>query len=174
MSRAGNSSSFISPYFEQVGDTLISCYAYLADQWIVRDTISGVVSIEQNYAHGAAPPWSEAESQHAGIASYTSTDDNYIAMISQAANQFQLVKQVANVETTLALRSLDGLATLALGTKYRIDLKVNNGNVTASLFTESGVLIDTVTVADASFTRGTPGFHSYSVKSRLWSVNVFD
>lgn len=173
VARAGDSNTFVDPYFEINAQTLSSAYSYSLPNTTHRTTMSGIVTVEASYVGADQPPnWLAIEIPHVGIGYFTTVNDNYLAMISQTANQFQVIKQVGGVETVLAKRDLTGKVTLAQGAQYRIDIKADGVNVTATLLTTTGTVIDTVTVADTAFTSGYPGFHIYAAKGRLYSLTV--
>lgn len=167
----------VAAYWEEISVG----YAHFVCLNTVGKTVSTVLSVHNNEnAPAAAPNWPNVgDTDHAGVMTcYGDTGNNYIAMINVTNNQFQLVKQIAGVETVLANRSLAGKTVLALGTKYRIDIKADGTNVTATLYALDGTQIDTVTVADTSFpTAGSAaqyqiGVHTYSCTARFWLLTL--
>ncbi len=164
--RADVQNQYIGPHWQDTGGSTYDSFEVLSSR---GRTFRGAVSIDANMAASdQLPTWTADELRHAGIMTcFGSVNDNYIAMFSVAANQFQLIKQVSNVETVLAKRSLAGLATLTLGTPYVLEIMADGANVVASILTEAGVLIDTVTVADTSFSSGGTGFHVFAVQASL-------
>lgn len=119
------------------------------------------------------PQWTADEVKHGGLTfATTDVNNNYVAMVSVMSNQFQLVKQVAGVETVLAKRALPSGVTLSYGTRYIIEGTCDGTNVTATLKTVAGTVLDTVTVADSTWKNGLVGPHVYSLKMRTYGLTV--
>jgi hypothetical protein len=167
--RVADRSHRIGSAYEQVGRVHKSGYAFdptgvLEPGQEARLT----VSIEESFEGDAAGLFTQDQSAHAGLSfCYQDPDNNYVAMISAAGDEFQLVRQVGDIETILARHPAD----IVEGVSYRLEATCDGTRVSAAVVHGSTIVAE-ASVADASFERGRIGPHVYAVRARTFELGA--